>query len=222
MKSIKIAGVGLMACLMASSAFAQPPAAPPAGGAPAAPAAAPLAPNYVTIIMEITVNKSAADTWARVGRYCAIGEWLQIAAGCTIVSGKEGDIGSVRSVGGEIMVGKTALSYTYAQRPSLTNPTAAGRYNMYHGCLEAVPLTATTSKLVYTLMYDNEFVAGDDAAKQTEMNGRRTTFTNALNNMKILAEGGTLPPPPARGGGGGGRGGGAPGGAPPAGGGRGG
>lgn len=222
MKTIKIAGVGLLACLMASSAFAQPPAAPPAGGAPAAPAAAPLTPNYVTIVMEITVNKSAQDVWARVGRYCAIGEWLQIAAGCTITSGKEGDIGSVRSVGGEVMVGKTALSYTYAQRPSLTNPTAAARYNMYHGCLEAVPLTANTSKLVYTLMYDNEFVNGDEAAKQAEMQNRRNTFTNALNNMKILAEGGTLPPPPARGGGGGGRGGGAPGGAPPAGGGRGG
>ena len=209
MNTIKIAGVRLLGCLMAGAALAQPPAAPPAG-APAAPAAAPLAPNYVSIPMEITVNKPAAEVWARVGKYCDIAEWLPQVRTCTLTSGT-GAVGTVRSVGQEILVGKTTMSYTYAQRPNLTNPTAAARYNMYHGTLEAVPLTATTSKLVYTLMYDNEFVAGDEAAKQTEINGRRTTFTQALANMKILAEGGTLPPQPAApargGGGGGGRGG---------------
>jgi hypothetical protein len=30
---------------------------------------------------------------------------------------------------------------------------------------------------------------------------KTTQFTRALENMKTLAEGGTLPPPPARGGG---------------------
>jgi hypothetical protein len=42
----------------------------------------------------------------------------------------------------------------------------------------------------------------DDAARQTDKERRRTQFMRALENMKILAEGGTLPPAPARGRGG--------------------
>jgi hypothetical protein len=143
--------------------------------------------------MEVDVNRSAADVWKRVGKYCDIGEWLRIPAGCTITSGKDGEIGAVRSVAGEVLVGKTELSYTYTQTPKEGRP-----YDLYHGTLEARPVTATTSKLVYTLMFDNSMLA-DDAARQRNIEQRRTTFTNALNNMKILAEGGTLPPAPARG-----------------------
>jgi hypothetical protein len=76
---------------------------------------------------------------------------------------------------------------------------------MYHGTLEARPVTATTSKLVYTLLFDNSMLA-DDAAREADRARRVTTFTRALQNMKILAEGGTLPPAPPRGGGRGGRG----------------
>jgi hypothetical protein len=74
---------------------------------------------------------------------------------------------------------------------------------MYHGTLEARPVTATTSKLVYTLMLDNSTLA-DDAARERDIQQRRTTFMRALDNMKILAEGGTLPPAPTKGGGKGG------------------
>jgi len=157
---------------------------------------APLAipnPNYVSIPMEVTVNKPAAEVWKRVGKYCDISEWLQIPTGCQIISGKDGEIGAVRSVANEILVGKTELSYTYTQ------PVREGRpYNLYHGTLEARPIDAKTSKLVYTLMYDNSLVQGDEAAKKTEIERRRTTFMRALNNMKTLAEGGTLPAPAAR------------------------
>lgn len=160
---------------------------------------APLAvatPNYVSIPMEIVVNKPAADVWKRVGKYCDIGEWLGIPGGCKITSGTDGEIGAVRTVGSEILVGKTELSYTYTQ------PVREGRpYNLYHGTLEARPIDAKSSKLVYTLIYDNSLVAGDDAAKQADIERRRTMFTRALNNMKTLAEGGTLPtaaPPPAK------------------------
>ena len=73
-------------------------------------------------------------------------------------------------------------------------PVRAGRpYNLYHGTLEAKPVTATTSKLVYTLVYDNSMLP-DDAAREKDKASRTATFTRALNNMKILAEGGTLPP----------------------------
>jgi hypothetical protein len=63
----------------------------------------------------------------------------------------------------------------------------------YHGTLEARPVTATTSKLVYTLIFDNSMLA-DDAAREADRVRRIASFTRALENMKILAEGGTLPP----------------------------
>src|SRR6202050_1525456 len=160
-----------------------------------APPPAPLAvpnPNYVSIPMEIMVNRPAAEVWKRVGKYCDIGEWFQIP--CTLTSGKDGEVGAVRSVGNEILVGKTELSYTYTQ------PVREGRpYNLYPGTREARPVTATTSKLVYTLMFDNSGLP-DAAAREKDIGQRTTMFTRALGNMKILAEGGTLPPPPARGG----------------------
>ena len=134
-----------------------------AGAQTPPPAAAPVSnvvasPTYISIPLEINVNRPAAEVWKRVGKYCDIGEWLRTP--CTILSGKDGEIGTVRSIGGEILVGKTELSYTYTQ------PVRAGRpYILYHGTLEARPLTATTCKLVYTLMYDNSTLA-DDAARE--------------------------------------------------------
>ncbi|PWU00973.1 MAG: hypothetical protein C5B51_24085 [Terriglobia bacterium] len=149
-------------------------------------------PNYTYIPLEITVNRPAAEVWKRVGKFCDIGEWFQIP--CTITSGKDGEFGAVRSVANEVLVAKTELSYTYTQ------PVRAGRpYNLYHGTLEARPVTATTSKLVYTLVFDNSMLP-DDAAREKDRAQRTAQFTRALQNMKTLAEGGTLPPPPPRGG----------------------
>ena len=89
-------------------------------------------------------------------------------------------------------MGKTELSYTYTQTARNDRP-----YNLYHGTLEARPVTATTSKLVYTIFFDNSILA-DDAAREADKARRVTTFTRALQNMKTLAEGGTLPPAPPR------------------------
>jgi hypothetical protein len=179
---------------LASLASAQAPGggAPPAGTFASSAVANP---NYVTIPMEIMVNRPAAEVWKRVGKYCDIAEWLRLS--CSITSGKDGEIGAVRSLGvaNEILVGMTELSYTYDQ------PVRAGQpYNQYHGTLEARPVTATTSKIVYTLVYDNSMLA-DDAARDRDKERKRMQFTQAIENMKILAEGGTLPPAPARGGG---------------------
>jgi hypothetical protein len=149
-------------------------------------AAAQTAPTYTFIPMEIDVSRPASEVWARVGKFCGIGEWLQIP--CTIASGNGTDLGSVRSVANEVLVGKTELSYTYTQPPRADRP-----YDLYHGTLEARPVTATTSKLVYTLMYDNSMLA-DDAAREADRARRLATFTRALQSMKTLAEGGTLPP----------------------------
>jgi hypothetical protein len=166
-------------------------ASPQAAAAPRLPQG-PLAipnPHYVTIEMELDVNRPAAEVWKRIGKYCDIGEWFQVP--CTILSGTDGEVGVVRSIGNEVMVGKTELSYTYTQ------PVREGQpYNLYHGTLEARPVTATTSKLVYTLIFDNSMLA-DDAARNADVAMRRTRFMDALKNMKTLAEGGTLPPRPA-------------------------
>jgi hypothetical protein len=164
----------------------------------------------VSIRLEVDVNNPAAEVWARVGKYCDIGEASGLA--CQIVSGKDGELGAVRSgepgavrsVATEILVAKTDLSYTYTQ------PVRVGQfYPLYHGTLEAKPVTATTSKLIYSLVWDASDRA-DDAAREAQKTQRATQLQGALNNMKILAEGGTLP---ARGGlGGGAPGGDAPGG----------
>lgn len=153
--------------------------------------------TYVTIPMEITVNRPAAEVWKRIGKYCDIAEWLQIAAGCTITAGKDNEIGAVRSVAAEVLVGKSEFSYTYTQTVAFQNRTGAP-YNLYHGTLEARPVDAKTSRLLYTLIYDNSMLT-DDAAKAKDRAGREAVFNRALQNMKTLAEGGTLPPPPARG-----------------------
>jgi hypothetical protein len=183
--------LGIAVCAVLSTAtllLAQAPA--PA--APATPSGIVVAkPTYTFIPLEVTVNKPAAEVWKRVGKFCDIGEWLRIP--CTITSGTDGELGAVRSVANEVLVGKTELSYTYTQTVREGRP-----YNLYHGTLEARPVTATTSKLVYNLFFDNSMLA-DDAARERDRTQKTAQFTAALQNMKILAEGGTLPPAPARG-----------------------
>jgi hypothetical protein len=178
-------GCSLAFVYLANAVSAQTPS--PAQAAPAEGLSIVVAnPTYVSIPLEINVNKPAAEVWKRVGKFCDIGEWLRIP--CTINSGKDGEFGAVRSVAGEVLVAKTELSYTYTQTVKAGRP-----YNLYHGTLEARPVSATTSKLVYTLMFDNSMLA-DDAAREKDKAQKTATFTRALENMKILAEGGTLPP----------------------------
>ena len=182
------------------AAFAQP-----AGGRAApAPLQVPN-PHYVTIPISIDVNAPVDKVWARIGKYCDIGEWIgnSDVNNCKITSGVDGEFGVLRTVGNEVLVGRTKYSYTYAQAPR-----TGVMYNLYHGTLEAAPLTATTTRLNYTLFFDNSVLA-DATARDADLTARRVRFTQALVNMKILAEGGKLPPAPAPPAG-------APGGAPPA------
>ena len=145
--------------------------------------AASAAPDYRTIKMEIDVNKPARDVWAKVGGYCDISKWLGLD--CKIVSG-DGGIGTVRSLAGgrveEILIGKTDLSYGYTQ------PVKEGMfYNLYHGFMEAKPISAGKTKLVYTLMLDVSDKP-DEESRQKDLTDRRTRFESALQKMKELAE----------------------------------
>jgi hypothetical protein len=154
----------------------------PAPGVPAvaAPAAAP---DYTTIHMEIDIAKPAKEVWAKVGKYCDIADWLKLE--CKITSG-DGGMGTVRSLAGgrvlEILIAQTELSYGYTQ------PAKPGQfYDLYHGFMEARPVTAKTSKMIYTLMLD-ESNKPDKAAKDADIARRRTSFETALKNMKEIAE----------------------------------
>src|SRR5262245_15244382 len=91
------------ACVTVATAVgAQAPAQAPPAGAPVSVVVA--NPTYVSIPMEVMVDRPAAEVWKRVGKYCDIGEWLRVT--CTITSGKDGEYGTVRSVGNEVLVGK--------------------------------------------------------------------------------------------------------------------
>lgn len=140
-------------------------------------------PEYVTIEMEIDINKSAEDVWAAVGEYCDIGEWGGLD--CEITSG-DGGMGTVRELLGgriiEILVAQTELSYGYTQ------PVVANQfYNLYHGFMEARPVTANTSRMLYTLIYDVSNLENQEA-KDADMARRRGMFENLLGNIKEIAE----------------------------------
>lgn len=140
-------------------------------------------PEYATIRMEIDVARPAQVVWAKVGKYCDIREWLNVD--CKITSG-DGGIGTVRVLAGgrvaEILVAQTELSYGYTQ------PVKEGQfYNLYHGFMEARPVTANTSKIIYTLLLDVSDKP-DRAAKDADIAGRKTRFEAALANMKKIAE----------------------------------
>jgi hypothetical protein len=140
-------------------------------------------PQYVTIKMEIDVAKPASEVWAKVGGYCDIQQWLGLD--CRIISG-DGGIGTVRVLANgrinEILVAQTELSYGYTQ------PVREGQfYNLYHGFMEARPVNAKASKILYTLVYDVSDKA-DQAAKDADMARRRASFETALKKMKDMAE----------------------------------
>lgn len=189
---IKIAFATSAALLAASPVHAQTAAtpAPAAAPAPLPPLQLPN-PHYAIQHLEIEVDRPAADTWQRIGKFCQIGEWNQVQ--CELVGGDGWAIGSVRLIRNavyEVLVGKTALSYTYAQPARVGVP-----YNLYHGTLEALPIAGNRTKLIYSLFWDDSMMTAP--AQAAEFTRRKVLFTRALANMKILAEGGTVLPPRA-------------------------
>lgn len=142
-------------------------------------AGAAAAADFVTIPLEVTVNAPADVAWKKIEGYCLIGGWFKTT--CTIASGTDNQVGAVRVIAGrvtEVMVAKTATSYTYSQPKSPID---------YHGTLEIRPINKKTSKLMYTLIYDAAALP-DPTKKDADVANRTKQFTGLLATIKAAAE----------------------------------
>jgi hypothetical protein len=137
--------------------------------------------DFVTIPLETTINAPADAAWKKISGYCSIGTWFKTT--CTITSGTDGQVGAVRTIAGrieELLVAKTAWSYTYSQPKSPID---------YHGTVEMQPVDKGHSKLLYTLVYDADALPKHEAADKAADKARRTTqFTGLVATMKGVAE----------------------------------
>ena len=136
--------------------------------------------EYTTILLEKTVDRTPDQTWAKIGPYCAIAQWLKVT--CVVTAGNGISVGSNRLLNGnnnEIMVAATPYSYSYTQPTSTI---------LYHGTLAVEPLDrGRKTKIVYTLFYDQAPLATDQA--KVENRAQRTKrFGEALDAMKEMAE----------------------------------
>ena len=140
--------------------------------------------DWTTIPLTADIAKPADVAWEKIGGndWCAIAKYLDVK-GCTVTSGT-GELGSVRTIQTatagvvEIVVARTAHSYTYAQP---FTPI------FYHGTLGVEPVDARHSKLIYTLIW-NQTAVGDAAAQAAARDGRRTRFQAAVDKMKAAVE----------------------------------
>jgi hypothetical protein len=86
----------------------------------------------------------------------------------------------VRKIAGrveEVIVARTPLSYTYAD---------PNQPILYHGTVEVRPVSATASKLVYSLFYDQTTIP--EANRAANRDGRAKMFANVMQTMKGIAE----------------------------------
>ena len=139
--------------------------------------------DWVTLNFSIDIARPADVAWKKTGGddWCAIGKY--IALPCKVDSGK-GELGSFRTIvtgAGPVVenvVARTKYSYTYAQPFSPT---------FYHGTMAIEPLSATTSRLTYALIW-NQAAIPDQKARTTAYEGRKTRFQAAMEKMKADAE----------------------------------
>jgi hypothetical protein len=136
--------------------------------------------DYTTILLEKVVDRTPDQTWARIGPYCAIAQWLKVT--CVITAGNGVSVGSNRLLNGnnnEIMIAATPYSYSYTQ-PATTI--------LYHGTLAVEPLDrGRKTKIVYSLFYD-QAPLGTDQAKAENRAQRTKRFGDAMDAMKAMAE----------------------------------
>jgi Polyketide cyclase / dehydrase and lipid transport len=139
-----------------------------------------MAADYATIVLSVDVARPADAVWKKIGGFCDIGPVLKLK--CVYTSGS-GDLGTVRRLADridEVMVAKTSHSYTYTQPDSKI---------LYHGTVDVEPMGSDSSKISYSLFYDQSDLT-TDAARAKARDQRTKAFTRALGTMKQTAEGG--------------------------------
>jgi hypothetical protein len=140
--------------------------------------AAQAAGDYVSIVQETPINVPAETAWAKVKGYCDIGAWLKTT--CEITSGKDGELGAVRKIANrieEVIVAVTPMSYTYADVDTKI---------LYHGTVEIRPVSKTSSKLVYSLFFDQTSVPAEQ--REANKTRRQQMFAGIMATMKGMAE----------------------------------
>ncbi len=134
--------------------------------------------DYVSIVQETKLELPAEAAWGKLNSYCAIGAWLKTT--CEITAGQDGQVGALRKIAGrieEVIVAVTPLSYTYAD----INPAI-----LYHGTVEVRPVDRKSSKLVYSLFFDQTSVAADQ--REANKLRRAAMFKGVMATMKATAE----------------------------------
>ena len=144
-------------------------------------AAPSLASDYVVIQQVATVGASADHVWHQVGNFCAISKFLDVK--CEYAAGK-GGLGSVRRLNGvtlEPMIALTPYSYTYGQ-------TEGGMKDFYyHGTLAVEPTGKRSSRIIYSLVYDQAGMASDEV-RAAQRERITTRFRGAVDKIKAIAE----------------------------------
>ena len=136
--------------------------------------------QFAVIKASADILRPVQQVWSAIGAYGDAGRFLDIA--CELVAGN-GEIGSVRLIGNgivEVMVGRSQHSYTYVQTEG---PMAAFTY---HGCVDLRMASAMTSRLLYTVSYDQTDM--DQARRREELERITNRFAGAVDVMKRLAE----------------------------------
>jgi len=135
-------------------------------------------PPYATLSQEIAIDRPADAAWARISGFCQVGAWL--GASCAIKTpGPEG-VGTIRRLYDrfeEVMVAKTARSYTYVVRNSPAGLAA--------GTVEIRPEGRRRSRVIYTAIYEPEAAP---EARQAGQASRIALFQKLLAGMKSEAE----------------------------------
>jgi len=134
--------------------------------------------EYVSIVQTTTIDVPAETAWAKVKGYCDIGAWLKTT--CEITAGNDGELGAVRKIAGrieEVIVAVTPMSYTYADVDTKI---------LYHGTVEIRPVDNKSSKLVYSLFFDQTSIPAE--GREANKTRRQQMFAGVMATMKGIAE----------------------------------
>ena len=114
--------------------------------------------DYVAIVQETEIAAPAETAWAKVKGYCDIGAWLKTT--CEITSGKDGELGAVRTIAGRVVEVIVAVTPIF-------NASYSGLFKIFWDVLEAGVNSITA-------------VATKDIVPRLRHGGRRPTHRRGL------------------------------------------